>query len=187
MNGSGFNSLQSGLLLSHIILEQCCVLQMSLVVCFQFSGDIWYLIEMEGFGFASVLSMVFAGQVYLRYKEPKLHRPIKVDNFVLVFTVCMCWISCKARSVVLVFVYLYVCEMSVCLYIHNNRSLPLCCAWCLLEMQALVLVITECARWRICMMDLKVFVYLYLSVHLSFHRMLVCLYFYIKKQNTQTQ
>ncbi|XP_076446940.1 large neutral amino acids transporter small subunit 1-like [Babylonia areolata] len=51
---------------------------LSLSLCFQMSGDIWYLIEMEGFGFATVLSMVFAGQVYLRYKEPNLHRPIKV-------------------------------------------------------------------------------------------------------------
>lgn len=33
---------------------------------------------MEGFGFASVLTMVFAGQVYLRYKEPDLPRPIRV-------------------------------------------------------------------------------------------------------------
>ncbi|KAL8617164.1 hypothetical protein ACOMHN_014334 [Nucella lapillus] len=51
---------------------------LALSLCFQMSGDIWYLIEMEGFGFATVLSMVFAGQVYLRYKEPDLHRPIKV-------------------------------------------------------------------------------------------------------------
>lgn len=51
---------------------------LSLVLCFQTSGDIWYLIEMEGFGFATVLSIVFAGQVYLRFKEPNLNRPIKV-------------------------------------------------------------------------------------------------------------
>ena len=55
--------------------------QLSLVLCFQSSGDIWYLIEMEGFGFATILTMVFAGQVYLRYKEPALHRPIKVCIF----------------------------------------------------------------------------------------------------------
>ncbi|KAK7098006.1 hypothetical protein V1264_004900 [Littorina saxatilis] len=51
---------------------------LSLTLCFQTSGDIWYLIEMEGLGFATVLTMVFAGQVYLRYTEPDLHRPIKV-------------------------------------------------------------------------------------------------------------
>jgi len=34
---------------------------------------------MEGFGFASILTMVFAGQCYLRYKEPNLERPIKVS------------------------------------------------------------------------------------------------------------
>ncbi|XP_034301774.1 large neutral amino acids transporter small subunit 1-like isoform X2 [Crassostrea angulata] len=42
------------------------------------SKDIFFLIEMEGFGFASVLTMVFAGQVYLRYKEPSIPRPIRV-------------------------------------------------------------------------------------------------------------
>ena len=31
-----------------------------------------------GFSFATVLTCVFAGQVYLRYKEPELKRPIKV-------------------------------------------------------------------------------------------------------------
>ncbi|KAH9507791.1 Large neutral amino acids transporter small subunit 1 [Bulinus truncatus] len=49
-----------------------------LTLCFQSSNDIWFLIEMEGFGFASVLTLVMAGQVYLRYKEPNLPRPIKV-------------------------------------------------------------------------------------------------------------
>ncbi|CAG5121791.1 unnamed protein product, partial [Candidula unifasciata] len=50
---------------------------MLLVFCFQMSRDIWFLIEMEGFGFATVLTMVFAGQVWLRFKEPDLYRPIK--------------------------------------------------------------------------------------------------------------
>ncbi|XP_033742892.1 large neutral amino acids transporter small subunit 2-like [Pecten maximus] len=40
--------------------------------------NIFYLIEMEGFGFASVLTMVFGGQVYLRFKEPDIPRPIRV-------------------------------------------------------------------------------------------------------------
>ncbi|XP_061183883.1 large neutral amino acids transporter small subunit 1-like isoform X2 [Saccostrea echinata] len=42
------------------------------------SKDIFFLIEMEGFGFASVLTMVFAGQIYLRYREPNIPRPIRV-------------------------------------------------------------------------------------------------------------
>ena len=54
------------------------ILQLILALIFQNSGDIFYLIEMEGFGFASVLVMTFAGQVYLRFKEPDLPRPIKV-------------------------------------------------------------------------------------------------------------
>ncbi|XP_005095780.1 large neutral amino acids transporter small subunit 1 [Aplysia californica] len=49
-----------------------------LTLCFQSSNDIWFLIEMEGFGFASILTIVFAGQVWLRFKEPDLKRPIKV-------------------------------------------------------------------------------------------------------------
>lgn len=49
-----------------------------LVLSYQQSGDIFFLIEMEGFGFATILVMVFAGQVYLRIKQPKLKRPVKV-------------------------------------------------------------------------------------------------------------
>ncbi|XP_064608539.1 large neutral amino acids transporter small subunit 1-like [Liolophura sinensis] len=44
----------------------------------QSSNDIFYLIEMEGFGFASVLTIVLAGQAWLRYKQPNLKRPIKL-------------------------------------------------------------------------------------------------------------
>ena len=51
-----------------------------MTVIYLCTGDIFYLIELEGFGFASVLTMVFAGQVYLRYKEPDIPRPIKVNN-----------------------------------------------------------------------------------------------------------
>ena len=57
--------------------------QLILALIFQNTGDIFYLIEMEGFGFASILVMTFAGQVYLRYKEPDLERPIKVCSFFL--------------------------------------------------------------------------------------------------------
>lgn len=49
-----------------------------LVISYQQSGDIFFLIEMEGFGFASILVMVFAGHVYLRIKQPELARPVKV-------------------------------------------------------------------------------------------------------------
>ncbi|KAJ8297770.1 hypothetical protein KUTeg_024301 [Tegillarca granosa] len=49
-----------------------------LTLLYMTSNDIFFLIEMEGFGFASVLTMVFAGQCYLRYKEPNIKRPIKV-------------------------------------------------------------------------------------------------------------
>ncbi|KAL5011282.1 hypothetical protein ScPMuIL_009833 [Solemya velum] len=55
------------------------ILLMSLA--YQFSGDIFFLIEMEGFGFATNLTFVFAGQVYLRYKKPDLPRSIKVPVF----------------------------------------------------------------------------------------------------------
>ena len=66
------------------------ILQLILALIFQNSGDIFYLIEMEGFGFASVLVMTFAGQVYLRFKEPDLPRPIKVGfllSWVKTFTI----------------------------------------------------------------------------------------------------
>ena len=58
--------------------------QLVLAIIFQNTGDIFYLIEMEGFGFASVLVMTFAGQVWLRYKEPDLPRPIRVSLTVAV-------------------------------------------------------------------------------------------------------
>ena len=41
--------------------------------------EIFYLIELMGFGFSMVLTCVFSGQIYLRYKEPDLYRPIKVS------------------------------------------------------------------------------------------------------------
>ena len=57
------------------------LLQLILTMLYVSSKDIFFLIEMEGFGFASVLTMVFAGQVYLRYKEPNIPRPIQVRKF----------------------------------------------------------------------------------------------------------
>ncbi|KAL3879807.1 hypothetical protein ACJMK2_032089 [Sinanodonta woodiana] len=63
---------------------------MILSLLFQTSSDIFYLIEMEGFGFATVLVMVFAAQVYLRYKEPNLPRPIKLPIALPIF---LCLVS----------------------------------------------------------------------------------------------
>ncbi|XP_060607117.1 large neutral amino acids transporter small subunit 1-like [Ruditapes philippinarum] len=51
---------------------------MVLTVIMQSFEEIFYLIELMGFGFSVVLCCVFAGQIYLRYKEPNLHRPIKL-------------------------------------------------------------------------------------------------------------
>ncbi|KAL4230205.1 hypothetical protein ACF0H5_010590 [Mactra antiquata] len=51
---------------------------MILTVLMQSFEEIFYLIELMGFGFSTVLTCVFAGQVYLRYKEPNLYRPIKL-------------------------------------------------------------------------------------------------------------
>ncbi|KAK3597118.1 hypothetical protein CHS0354_021227 [Potamilus streckersoni] len=63
---------------------------MILSLLFQTSSDIFYLIEMEGFGFATVLVMVFAAQVYLRFKEPNLPRPIKLP---IVLPIFLCLVS----------------------------------------------------------------------------------------------
>ena len=75
--------------------------QLVLAIIFQNTGDIFYLIEMEGFGFASVLVMTFAGQVWLRYKEPDLPRPIRVSLivakpiFFLIPNACM---NCRKKD-----------------------------------------------------------------------------------------
>ncbi|KAL3880510.1 hypothetical protein ACJMK2_032744 [Sinanodonta woodiana] len=51
-----------------------------MIICLimQSFEEIFYLIELMGFGFATVLTCVLAGQVYLRYREPDLPRPIKL-------------------------------------------------------------------------------------------------------------
>nr|KAG5701761.1 hypothetical protein BaRGS_000751 [Batillaria attramentaria] len=48
-----------------------------LTLLMQIYGEIFFLIEMMGFGFAIVLTTVLAGQIYLRIREPNLPRPIK--------------------------------------------------------------------------------------------------------------
>ncbi|KAK6173645.1 hypothetical protein SNE40_017059 [Patella caerulea] len=97
---------------------------LGLTICFQTSNDIWFLIEMEGFGFASVLTMVFAGQVYLRFKEPDLVRPIKVP---IILPLVLCLIS--FAIVILTFYqkptesYMALCIVGVgaVLYVFGNR------------------------------------------------------------------
>lgn len=59
-------------------------------LAFQTSNDIWFLIEMEGFGFATILTIVFAGQVWLRFKEPNLKRPIKMP---IILPIILCCVS----------------------------------------------------------------------------------------------
>ncbi|KAH3842181.1 large neutral amino acids transporter small subunit 1-like [Dreissena polymorpha] len=54
------------------------VVIMALTLLMQSFEEIFYLIELMGFGFSVVLTCVFAGQIYLRYREPELARPIKL-------------------------------------------------------------------------------------------------------------
>ncbi|CAG2222683.1 LAT1 [Mytilus edulis] len=56
-----------------------------LTIIMQGFENIFYLIEMMGFSFCTVLTCVFAGQVYLRYKEPDLKRPIKLPILLPIF------------------------------------------------------------------------------------------------------
>lgn len=56
-----------------------------LTIIMQGFEEIFYLIELMGFGFSVVLTCVFAGQIYLRYKEPDLHRPIKLPLALPIF------------------------------------------------------------------------------------------------------
>ncbi|KAL8579893.1 hypothetical protein ACOMHN_039680 [Nucella lapillus] len=56
-----------------------------LTLLMQTFGDIFYLIEMMGFGFAVVLTTALAGLIKLRITEPHLHRPIKLPLAVPAF------------------------------------------------------------------------------------------------------
>ena len=49
----------------------------------QLFGEIFFLIEMMGFGFAIILTTVLAGQITIRIKEPTIPRPIKVNSIIL--------------------------------------------------------------------------------------------------------
>ncbi|XP_074651288.1 large neutral amino acids transporter small subunit 1-like [Tubulanus polymorphus] len=41
-------------------------------------GDIFYLLELMGFGFAAIVALCLASQLYLRWKRPMMPRPIKM-------------------------------------------------------------------------------------------------------------
>ncbi|KAK3100395.1 hypothetical protein FSP39_019234 [Pinctada imbricata] len=56
-----------------------------LTLVMQTFEEIFFLIEMMGFGFAIVLAGVFSGQIFLRYKEPEMERPIKLPIFLPMF------------------------------------------------------------------------------------------------------
>lgn len=58
---------------------------MALTILMQSFEEIFYLIELMGFGFSMVLCCVFAGQIYLRYKEPDLPRPIRLPLALPIF------------------------------------------------------------------------------------------------------
>ncbi|ESO89422.1 hypothetical protein LOTGIDRAFT_179020 [Lottia gigantea] len=49
-----------------------------LTIIMQNFKEIFYLIEMMGFGFTIILTSTLASLIYLRWKEPYLHRPIKL-------------------------------------------------------------------------------------------------------------
>ena len=70
---------------SHLMMV-VCDFQLVLTIIMQSFEEIFYLIELMGFGFSVVLTCVFAGQIYLRYKEPDLERPIKVSTVFALFT-----------------------------------------------------------------------------------------------------
>ncbi|CAG5119905.1 unnamed protein product [Candidula unifasciata] len=61
-----------------------------LVVIMQCLGNIFFLIEMLGFSLSILLATVFGGQVFLRYTEPNLHRPIKLPWILPAFLCCVC-------------------------------------------------------------------------------------------------
>ena len=44
------------------------------------SNDIFFLIEVVGFGLAFILGTTYASMVYMRIKNPEIPRPIKVCN-----------------------------------------------------------------------------------------------------------
>ena len=77
---------------SRVKVKHDLLLQMVMTVIMQSFEEIFYLIELMGFGFSVVLCCVFAGQIYLRYKEPNLHRPIKVIYrfFLNIFKLFLC-------------------------------------------------------------------------------------------------
>ncbi|XP_064609093.1 large neutral amino acids transporter small subunit 1-like isoform X2 [Liolophura sinensis] len=76
------------------MLHSSAVAVLVLTLLLQCFGDIFFLIEMEGFAFAAILSSVFAGQVYLRVKQPDLVRPIKLPLVLPTILVVICLSIC---------------------------------------------------------------------------------------------
>ena len=56
----------------------CCCLQSGLSLLMLLSNNIWVLINYMSFVQWLSVGMSVAGLVYLRYKKPDMHRPIKV-------------------------------------------------------------------------------------------------------------
>ena len=73
--------------------------------------EIFYLIELMGFGFSMVLTCVFSGQIYLRYKEPDLYRPIKVS-----------WISLDLYNIELLHIYHITPNPWICINKQMNTT-----------------------------------------------------------------
>lgn len=71
--------------------------------------EIFFLIEMMGFGFAIVLTCVFAGQIYLRYKEPDIPRPIKVTRKLYKQKKILVHIASKFYNIRIHLIYLILC------------------------------------------------------------------------------
>ncbi|XP_033742944.1 cystine/glutamate transporter-like [Pecten maximus] len=60
-----------------------------LTLLMQSLGDVFYLIEMMGFSFTTVLAFVFAGQIYMRITRPDIPRPIKLPLVLPIFLFVM--------------------------------------------------------------------------------------------------
>ncbi|KAK7097442.1 large neutral amino acids transporter small subunit 1-like [Littorina saxatilis] len=80
-----------------------------LTLLMQIFGDIFFLIEMMGFGFANVLTVVLAGLIKIRLQEPNLHRPIKLPLVLPIFLIIM------SLAILFMTVYRKPYESGICL------------------------------------------------------------------------
>ncbi|XP_048243853.1 large neutral amino acids transporter small subunit 2-like [Haliotis rufescens] len=78
-------SFISMITLKHLTPAPSLIVILILTLLMQCFENIFYLIEMMGFSFATVLCAVLAGQVYLRWKEPDMPRPIKLPVAIPIF------------------------------------------------------------------------------------------------------